>query len=237
MSRFIDRSGKRFGEIEDAPVGTSFDGYKDLRNAGVHVMSQAGIHGSQREGAYSIVLNSHESRKSKGYNDIDRGRIIIYIGPGWNKSEVNPEQTEMQGRDIAALRTASESSGDGVDQKWTPGNRALLKSQWTQRPIRVIRGKDSPNSVLRPNEGYRYDGLYKVTNHRYVLNRQGRRICKFTLERLPHQLTIPNRATLPMPWPRLLHPSPSPPSSKSEENSGGTLSELESGRTEKGGDY
>jgi hypothetical protein len=48
-------------------------------------------------------------------------------------------------------------------------------------PVRVIRGP-SKHSKYAPPEGYRYDGLYDVTEAVYGKSRNGEvRLCKFTL--------------------------------------------------------
>lgn len=54
------------------------------------------------------------------------------------------------------LRTAPQSK----DQTLTRGNLALSMSVESKQPVRVIRGYklDSP---FAPEEGYRYDGMYK----------------------------------------------------------------------------
>ena len=65
-----------FGEIEDIPVGTSFQTRKEAAAAGVHKPLQAGISGSKDDGADSIVI-------SGGYeDDSDSGDVIIYTGEG-----------------------------------------------------------------------------------------------------------------------------------------------------------
>ena len=123
-----------FGSIPGYPPGTSFASRRALHAAGVHRPLQAGISGSQSEGADSIVL-------SGGYaDDTDFGDEILYTGEG--------------GRDPA--------TGDQVqDQRLNRGNLALAKSCQLGLPVRVIRGAGA-GSRYAPDEGYRYDGLYRV---------------------------------------------------------------------------
>ena len=45
-----------FGEIEDFPVGSWWKKRNDMCGDGVHGATRKGIHGRQKEGAYSIVL-------------------------------------------------------------------------------------------------------------------------------------------------------------------------------------
>jgi len=46
----------RFGEIPGFPVGSRWDGRRELCDAGVHAHLSGGIHGRGEEGAFSIVL-------------------------------------------------------------------------------------------------------------------------------------------------------------------------------------
>ena len=63
-----------FGEIEGATEGDSFADRRALSAAGVHRPNQAGISGSEAEGADSIVL-------SGGYeDDKDYGTVIVIPG-------------------------------------------------------------------------------------------------------------------------------------------------------------
>ncbi len=124
----------RFGHIPGYPPGFVFENRAELAEAGVHRHPQAGICGSQYEGAESVVL-------SGGYeDDADGWDEILYTGHGGRDN-----QTERQ---IA-------------DQPFSRGNRALAYSKQHGLPVRVIRGSrhDHPDS---PPVGYRYDGLYRV---------------------------------------------------------------------------
>ena len=56
------------------------------------------------------------------------------------------------------LRTAPQSCDQSFDHKL---NKTLKASVKTKNPVRVIRGFKLP-SVYAPEEGYRYDGLYRV---------------------------------------------------------------------------
>jgi putative restriction endonuclease len=123
-----------FGQIEGVEVGTRFDDRRQLLDAGVHRMNQAGIAGPADDGAESIVLN-------EGYeDDIDNGDEVIYTGEG--------------GRD--------PNTGQQVaDQILRRGNLALVNSHRKGLPIRVIRGPKL-RSPFAPQAGYRYDGLYFI---------------------------------------------------------------------------
>lgn len=142
-----------FGHIPGYPEGSLFRDRTELRESGVHRPIQAGISGSQTEGAESIVL-------SGGYeDDADYGDVLIYTGQG--------------GRD--------QATGQQIhDQPFSRGNRALALSKQNGLPVRVIRGSkhDSEHS---PPSGYSYDGLYTVERFWHDVGRSGFRIWLFRL--------------------------------------------------------
>jgi putative restriction endonuclease len=125
----------------------------------VHRPPVAGISGSEREGADSIVL-------SGGYEDEqDFGDEIVYTGHGSRDQET--------GRQIA-------------DQNFSRGNRALAYSSLNGLPVRVIRGSGHP-SPYSPSSGYRYDGLFLVDDYWHEAGRSGFRIWRYRLIWLPDQ--------------------------------------------------
>ena len=144
---------REFGHIAGVKVGQHFDSRASLNEAGVHKPLQAGISGSQSEGADSIVL-------SGGYeDDEDFGDVIIYTGHG--------------GRD--------NSSGKQIkDQTLDRQNMALAKSQLFGLPVRVIRGH-SHISDFSPISGYRYDGLFRVESHWQERGKSGFKVWRFRL--------------------------------------------------------
>src|SRR5919202_2478494 len=89
--------GRVFGEIPGYPEGRVFDSRAELADAGVHKPLIAGISGSVRDGADSIVL-------SGGYeDDLDFGDVIVYTGHGGRDQETG-RQIANQTRLISALR-------------------------------------------------------------------------------------------------------------------------------------
>lgn len=145
-----------FGHLAGYPEGSLFENRAELHAAGVHRHLQAGISGSQIEGAESIVL-------SGGYeDDQDLGNLIIYTGYG--------------GRD-------PETGKQTRDQPFTRWNRALAYSAQNGLPVRVIRGSehDSPYS---PPTGYSYDGLYAVEDYWHETGRSGFKIWRFRLTKI-----------------------------------------------------
>jgi putative restriction endonuclease len=148
-----------FGHIPGYPEGSRFEARAELSEASVHRPLIAGISGSEREGADSIVL-------SGGYeDDQDFGDLILYTGYG--------------GRDPTTGRQVS-------DQPFSLWNRALAYSSLNGLPVRVIRGEghDSPHS---PSAGYRYDGLYLVDDYWQDRGRAGFLVWRYRLVKLPDQ--------------------------------------------------
>lgn len=148
-----------FGEIAGQPIGSTYANRPAVAAAGVHQLQMQGIAGNRREGCVSIVLNG-------GYDtDEDHGETIIYTGSGG-------QDPKRRGIHIA-------------DQDWSASdNAALLRSQETGRPIRIVRGAKA-KSRYSPQAGFRYDGLYRAVAHweRYP-QPDGFRRCLFHLIRL-----------------------------------------------------
>lgn len=151
-----------FGHIPGYPEDSLFENRAELSKSRVHVPLQAGIAGSQADGAESIVL-------SGGYeDDVDHGDTIIYTGHG--------------GRDPGSGRQVR-------DQPFTHGNRALAYNAQTGLPVRVIRGSghDSPFS---PAAGYSYDGLYAVEDYWRDRGRSGFLVWRFRLVKIPRKVML-----------------------------------------------
>ena len=154
------------GAVPGVEVGAAFATRQDLAVAGVHRPFQAGICGTEGAGAESIVL-------AGGYvDDEDSGDVILYTGAGGND-----RQTRRQ--------TAHQTLGGT--------NAALVTSYRRGLPVRVVRGRpkakvlhDHPRVVFAPPEaGYRYDGLYLVTDYWPDVGVDNFRVWRFRLERLP----------------------------------------------------
>lgn len=131
---------RHFGEIAGYGPGTEFKNRQHLHEAGVHKPTQAGISGSAKEGADSIVL-------SGGYeDDEDLGDVIIYTGEG-GRNESTQHQEE--------------------DQQLKRKNLALAKSCLESLPVRLIRGGKHKSPYYSPSQGYRYryEGLYFVEDY------------------------------------------------------------------------
>uniref|UniRef100_A0A8C7EXI3 E3 ubiquitin-protein ligase UHRF n=1 Tax=Neovison vison TaxID=452646 RepID=A0A8C7EXI3_NEOVI len=129
-----------------------------LCEAGVHRPHVGGIHGRSNDGAYSLVL-------AGGFADeVDRGDEFTYTGSG--------------GKNLAGNKRIGAPS---ADQTLTNMNRALALNcdaplddkigaesrNWRAgKPVRVIRSfKGRKISKYAPEEGNRYDGIYKVVKY------------------------------------------------------------------------
>jgi putative restriction endonuclease len=141
-----------FGEIPDNPPGTTYASRREAWAAGVHRETMAGICGDET-GSESIVV-------SGGYvDDVDDGDVIIYTGHG--------------GRD-------PDSGKQIADQELTKKNLGLARSHLDGLPVRVIRGYEG-NPAYSPAAGYRYDGLYQVTDYWHEPGRDAYEIWRFRL--------------------------------------------------------
>lgn len=155
---------KNHGPVPGVLVGSLFSKRKDLFDAGVHRQLQAGICGTAKEGAESIVV-------SGGYaDDADYGDWMIYTGQG--------------GRD-------PESGVQIRDQEVTLGNAALVTSYVFDLPVRVIRGSSGdPN--YSPRTGYRYDGLFEVEHFWDDIGKAGFRVWRYQLRRISENDALPD---------------------------------------------
>ncbi|KAG2110938.1 PUA-like domain-containing protein [Suillus discolor] len=177
----------RFGEIPGAPVGTTWM-TRECYNAGVHVQSEPGIHGTKELGAFSIVVSGQYQ------DDKDEGDTIYYTGSGvYSQSGLRKlyANLESSGGHEPGDRTREQIR----DQEWTDfGNEALLKSSETGKPVRVIRGYEL-ESEFAPWEGFRYDGLYICKRAWKEKNRDGHYvICRYLMERVQGQPPLRRRS-------------------------------------------
>ncbi|MBD2753421.1 YDG/SRA domain-containing protein [Spirosoma validum] len=151
-----------FGEIAGIPEGSEFESRPDLSHYGIHRPLQAGISGSQVEGADSIVL-------SGGYeDDKDYGNVIIYTGHG-GRSQVTGFQV--------------------ADQQLSHQNLALTLSCQRGLPVRVIRGHRH-KSEFSPVQGYRYDGLYRVESYWRERGLSGYFVWRFRLIKIENSVKV-----------------------------------------------
>src|SRR5262249_17266605 len=147
---------RTFGHIPGYPEGSCFGSRVELAQAGLHRPLIAGISGSGRTGANSVVLPG-------GY---DNTEVFVYVF-------VN---TGHGGRD-------PEPGCQVTHQTLTRGNLALACNQHYGLPVRVIRGARQ-HSPYAPAAGYRYDGLYGVADYWREVGKAGFYIWRFRLIKL-----------------------------------------------------
>lgn len=158
-------SDRIFGHIDNISEGQVFKNRLELSYSKVHKPVQAGISGSQNEGADSIVI-------SGGYeDDEDYGDVIIYTGHGGKKDG---------------------STKQVADQELVRGNMALALSAKSGLPVRVIRGYHKDSSY-GPKEGYRYDGLFRVEEYWKDKGRSGFDIWRYRLRKIENNIIKESR--------------------------------------------
>ncbi|KAF0298619.1 E3 ubiquitin-protein ligase UHRF1 [Amphibalanus amphitrite] len=164
------------GPVPGVEVGMRWQYRIQASEAGVHRPHVAGIAGREKEGAFSIVL-------SGGYeDDVDNGEEFFYTGSG--------------GRDLSGNK---RTAGQSCDQQLTRMNKALALNcnakinsktgaeaeDWRGgRPVRVIRSyKLGKHSKYAPNEGLRYDGVYKIVKYWPEKGQSGFLVWRYLLRR------------------------------------------------------
>ncbi|KAG1851590.1 PUA-like domain-containing protein [Suillus subalutaceus] len=160
-----------FGEYPGAPFGTTWKNRTECFNAGVHHNIEAGISGTEADGAFSIVVSGQYK------DDKDDGDTILYTGSGGRK---------LGDRTRELTR----------DQQWSDfGNEALRRTSETGKHVRVIRGYEL-DSEFAPWKGFRYDGLYICKAAWKEKDRDGYYdICRYIMERVPDQPPLRRRST------------------------------------------
>nr|XP_014342612.1 PREDICTED: E3 ubiquitin-protein ligase UHRF1 [Latimeria chalumnae] len=165
-----------YGPVPGVPVGTMWKFRVQVSESGVHRPHVAGIHGRSNDGAFSLVL-------AGGYeDDVDNGNEFTYTGSG--------------GRDLSGNKRTAEQS---CDQKLTNMNRALAlncsapindkqgaeaKNWKAGKPVRVVRNcKGRKHSKYAPEEGNRYDGIYKVVKYWPEKGKSGFLVWRYLLKR------------------------------------------------------
>ncbi|XP_041476197.1 E3 ubiquitin-protein ligase UHRF1-like isoform X2 [Lytechinus variegatus] len=165
-----------FGAVPGIHVGQLWKFRVQVSEAGVHRPHVAGIHGREFEGAYSIVL-------AGGYeDDLDNGDEFYYTGSG--------------GRDLSGNKRTAEQSHD---QKLSKMNLALARNcnasidkskgneakDWKAgKPVRVVRNaKGRKHSKYAPEDGNRYDGIYKIVKYWPEKGKSGFLVWRYLIRR------------------------------------------------------
>ncbi|KXT16213.1 hypothetical protein AC579_6948 [Pseudocercospora musae] len=129
---------------------------------GAHGSSQGGIYGETGKGAYSVIMSGGVDKAGNKYPDVDEGDHVQYCG----------------------------TDNDGPEKKPSDGTQRLIESYHLKTPVRLIRSSNA-DPAYAPEEGFRYDGLYEITDVEHMdpagAKRQRHR---FTLRRRPGQVPI-----------------------------------------------
>lgn len=146
-----------------------------LMRDGGHGSPEAGISGIMGEGATSIILSNPEKRDE--YADWDMGERIGYVGTSGLKD--SPTRSTQFLLDSHKWFVSSRK----IKQE---GSEMNLKDVKDDRPVRVFRShKLPPHNQWRPENGFRYDGLYDVVDQELIDTE--RALYRFTMERRPSQ--------------------------------------------------
>jgi hypothetical protein len=140
-----------FGHVGSYRPGDTFRNRLELALSGVHRPHRAGVCGTQQLGAESIVLAGQYE------DDQFDEEEIRYAGNG--------------GRD-------PKTGHQTTDQVATGSNLALLASEQTGRPVRVLRKVPAEEGGA---DVYRYEGLYQVVGSSYGPGKSGFRVFVFRL--------------------------------------------------------
>ncbi|KAF6235087.1 hypothetical protein HO173_006714 [Letharia columbiana] len=127
---------------------------------GAHGAMQSGIAGSEKSGAYSIVV-------SGDYDELDKDEkdILYYSG------------------------SDSNANTDPANPIVTHYTKALQQSRRDDRPIRVLR-TSAGRADHCPSKGIRYDGLYRIISDGIAKNMRGGAYVRFKLVREANQPEI-----------------------------------------------
>ncbi|KAL2329405.1 hypothetical protein Fmac_022832 [Flemingia macrophylla] len=150
-------------------VGESWRDRLECRQWGAHFVPVGGIAGQSDRGAQSVVL-------SGGYvDDEDHGEWFLYTGSG--------------GKDLSGNKRTNKSHS--FDQKFEKYNRALQVSCLQGYPVRVVRSHKEKRSSYAPENGVRYDGIYRIEKCWQIEGLQGFKVCRYLFVRCDNE---------PAPW-------------------------------------
>ncbi|XP_060515758.1 E3 ubiquitin-protein ligase UHRF1-like isoform X2 [Cylas formicarius] len=164
------------GAIPNIEVGFCWKFRHGVAESGVHRPPVALIHGQETDCAYSILLSADYR------DDEDNGNEFYYTGSGGrglsgNKRtghQIFDQELTRTNKALALNCNAPFDKKNGADsQDWKKG-----------RPVRVVRSyKLKKYSEFAPDEGFRYDGLYKVVKYFPIKEKSGYLVWKYLLRR------------------------------------------------------
>ncbi|XP_071701979.1 E3 ubiquitin-protein ligase ORTHRUS 2-like [Rutidosis leptorrhynchoides] len=163
-------------------VGETWEDRMECRQWGAHLPHVAGICGQSEYGAQSVAL-------SGGYeDDEDHGEWFLYTGSG--------------GRDLSGNKRTNKTQS--FDQKFDKSNEALRVSCKKGYPVRVVRSHKEKRSAYAPEQGVRYDGVYRIEKCWRKPGIQGYKVCRYLFVRCdndPAPWTSDETGDRPRPFP------------------------------------
>ncbi len=173
---FYNPDWNRFGH-NDLISGETWQYRIVMMRDGGHGSSEAGISGIAGEGATSVVLSSPKTRDE--YADWDLGYKIGYVSTSGAKD--SPTSSTQFLLDSHEWYLSRNINIEGEEHE-----ESGQKEETDGRPVRVFRSwKLPPKNMWRPKNGFRYDGLYNVTDKELI--DEDRALYRFTMERRPNQ--------------------------------------------------
>ncbi|PRP77170.1 hypothetical protein PROFUN_14511 [Planoprotostelium fungivorum] len=162
-------------EIAGVECGLWLSSREELSSSGLHTPVVSGIHGLAGEGVWSILLTAGLP------GDTDEGDILIYTGR---------EQISQTGNiEFSKCNQSLVFNCTGKYQDCTSCLPYKLcnscKKNWRKgKPVRVCRSfKCKKYSKYAPEQGIRYDGLYKVEDYWLEQDSNRQRVLKYRLRR------------------------------------------------------
>uniref|UniRef100_A0A8C2YXI6 E3 ubiquitin-protein ligase UHRF n=1 Tax=Cyclopterus lumpus TaxID=8103 RepID=A0A8C2YXI6_CYCLU len=182
-----------YGPIPGVPVGTTWKFRVQVSEAGVHRPHVGGIHGRSNDGSYSLVL-------AGGFEDeVDRGDEFTYTGSGGrdlsgNKrigetiqvliTSINNVLVRLNEHHYVLSITLYRALASNCDAPLNDKDGAESRNWRAGKPVRVVRSsKGRRISKYAPEEGNRYDGIYKVVKYWPEIGKCGYLVWRYLLRR------------------------------------------------------
>ncbi|NWS48621.1 UHRF2 ligase, partial [Probosciger aterrimus] len=164
-----------YGPIPGVPVGTTWKFRVQVSEAGVHRPHVGGIHGRSNDGAYSLVLAGGFEDEVKGFQS------LMKAGCGSRNTFHYSNLVYLVYKNFKSLSRALALNCDApLDDK----NGAESKNWRAGKPVRVVRSsKGRRISKYAPEEGNRYDGIYKVVKYWPEIGKCGFLVWRYLLRR------------------------------------------------------
>ncbi|CAB4476831.1 unnamed protein product [Rhizophagus irregularis] len=167
-----------FGPIPGVPVGSLWKYRIFCSESGVHRPPVAGIAGKASIGSVSIVL-------SGGYpEDTDNGDEFYYTGSGGRDLKTGNKRVAVQSFDQELTKT-NEALARTCDAEVNAKKGAEARNWKNSMPVRVCRSSKlmKHNPKYAPEEGIRYDGIYKLVKYWPERGASGFKVWRYLMRR------------------------------------------------------